>query len=154
MYNSYKVFFYNSRFTRYVLDLRLHTVSAYAMVSTSFIFTIRSFADISVELRLRRIFLPGATCSCLHAFTYTCWLILLLSSSCPSAGNEYVNSLKAKKLCNFCKLHLTAAIQLIYKESLLVVYAKKSKQFLGLRNFCLYECIVLITIICPLSRDT
>lgn len=41
------------------------------------------------------------------------------------------------------------AIQLIYKESLLVVYAKKSKQFLGLRNFCLYECIVLITIICP-----
>lgn len=107
------------------------------MVSTSFVFTIRSFADICVELRLRRIFLPGATWRCLHAFTYTCWLILLLSSSCPSAGNEYVNILKAKKNRNFVRLHLKTIQSILYKESLLGIYAK-IKTYFGLRNFCHY----------------
>lgn len=107
------------------------------MVSTSFIFTIRSFADICVELRLRRIFLPGATWRCLHAFTYTCWLILLLSSSCPSAGNEYVNILKAKKIATLSDCILRQFSR-FYIKNLCLEYMLKSKHILGLRNFCHY----------------
>lgn len=107
------------------------------MVSTSFVFTIRSFADICVELRLRRIFLPGATWRCLHAFTYTCWLILLLSSSCPSAGNEYVNILKAQKIATLSDCILRQFSR-FYIKNLCLEYMLKSKHILGLRNFCHY----------------